>query len=401
MKRILVLSTMCSRQYYEKLCAMRTKPTLDTQQKFMTSIVEGLAQQDDVRIDCISVVPISRSNYPESVYKEHRETIDGINYLYVGFRNFPIIKNISATNAMKAAVKKYYSQHKGEEILVLADSLTVEVSASAMWLKKKGVQITAIVTDIPLIAETMGSSGGLHGMYSKLYGEKANKLLLRYDKYILLSEHMNEVVNPEKKKPYMLMECIVDEHLFDDTEDATPLDRPAVMYAGKFYRECGVVELAKAALDLKNVCDIWLYGGHGDCTEELENLAKKTDNLKIHGIVPLKEILMLEKECTLLINPRFAEEEFSKYSFPSKTAEYMLSGTPVLMYKLPSLPTEYEEYVYLLDRNKETIAQSIRGVLSKPESSRLLKGSCAKDFISKKKNKTYQSNRIKDFMLMR
>ena len=396
MKRILVLSTMCSRQYYEKLCAMRTKPTLDTQQKFMTSIVEGLAQQDDVRIDCISVVPISRSNYPESVYKEHRETIDGINYLYVGFRNFPIIKNLTAASAMKAAAKKYYSQHKGEEILVLADGLTVEVSEAAMWLKKKGIQVTAIVTDIPLIAETMGSSGGLHGMYSRLYGKKANDLLLRYDKYILLSEHMNEVVNPEKKKPFMLMECIVDERMFDDIEDATPLDRPAVMYAGKFYRECGVVELAKAASALKDVCDIWLYGGHGNCTDELEDLAKKNDNLKIHGIVPLKEILKLEKECTLLINPRFAEEEFSKYSFPSKTAEYMLSGTPVLMCKLPSLPEEYLPYVYVI--NGKEIANSIRTVLAKTNAELNSKGQEASLFIKNKKNKTYQAERIKIFI---
>ena len=396
MKRIVVLSTMCSSQYYEKLSAMRTKPTLDTQQKFMTSIVEGLAKQNDVHMDCISVVPISRSNYPESVFREYRETIDGIDYLYVGFRNYPIIKNISAASAMKAAVRKYYSQHKGEEILVLADGLTVEVSAAAMWLKKKGIQITAIVTDIPLIAETMGSSGGLHGMYSELYGEKANKLLLRYDKYILLSEYMNEVVNPEKKKPYMLMECIVDEHMFDDTEDATPLERAAVMYAGKFYRECGVVELAKAASALKDVCDIWLYGGHGDCTEELEDLATKTDNLKIHGIVPQKEILNLEKECTLLINPRFAEEEFSKYSFPSKTAEYMLSGTPVLMCKLPSLPEEYLPYVYIIYENE--IAQSIRSVLTKTSEELKVKGQEARQFIRNTKNKTYQAERIMRFL---
>ena len=202
MKRILVLSTMCSRKYYKKLSAMRTKPTLDTQQKFMTSIVEGLAQQNDIHIDCISVVPISRSNYPDRVYKEHSETIDEISYLYVGFRNFPIIKNITAATAMKNAVKKYYNQHKEEKILVLVDGLTVEVSEAAMWLKKMGLQITAIVTDIPLIAETMGSSGGLHGMYSKLYGKKANDLLLQYDKYILLSVY----------KLYVVYEKTMDKH---------------------------------------------------------------------------------------------------------------------------------------------------------------------------------------------
>ena len=194
----------------------------------------------------------------------------------------------------------------------------------------------------------------------------------------------------------MLMECIVDEHLFDDIEDSAPLGRPAVMYAGKFYRECGVVELAKAAANLKDVCDVWLYGGHGDCTEELEELAKITDNLKIHGIVPLKEIIKLEKACTLLINPRFAEEEFSKYSFPSKTAEYMMSGTPVLMRKLPSLPEEYLPYVYVIHSNE--IAQNIRSVLAKSSDELNMKGQEASQFIKNKKNKTYQAERIMTFI---
>ncbi len=396
MKHILVLSTMCSKQYYEQLSAMRTKPTLDTQQKFMTSIVEGLAQQEDVQMDCISVVPISRSNYPESIYKEHIETINGINYHYVGFRNYPIIKNITAARAMKNTVKAYYKKYFNEKIFVIADALTIEASEAAIWLKKKGIQVSAIVTDIPLIAETMGSSGGLHGMYSKLYGQRANNLLLQYDKYILLSEHMNEVVNHQKKKPYMLMECIVDEHIFDDIDDYDPLSRPAVMYAGKFYRECGVVELAKAAIELQDICDIWLYGGHGNCMEELERIAKKARNLKIHGIVPLKDILKLEKECSLLINPRFAEEEFSKYSFPSKTAEYMMSGTPALMYKLPSLPKEYLPYLYLIENGD--LAQSIRAVLGKTKEELYSKGKEASMFIKSRKNKLYQAKRIIEFL---
>lgn len=398
MHRILVLSTVCSNTYYEKISSMRSKPTLDTQQKFMLSIVNGLHDCDDVVVDCISVVPISRTNYPETYYRGCEEDVNGIHFQYVSFVNVPIIKNISAAISMKSAVKKYYEKHKNDYISVLADSLTIEVSKSALWLQKQGVQIAAIVTDIPLIAETMGSRGGLHGLYSEIYGKKANALLLQYDKYILLSEHMNEVVNLKKHKPYMIMECIVDEGLFDGVEcrQKDGQGRPVVMYAGKFYRECGVIELAKAASDLKDVCDVWLYGGHGDCNEELERIAKKNDNLKIHGIVPLKDILQLEKECTLLINPRFAEEEFSKYSFPSKTAEYMLSGTPVLMYKLPSLPDEYLPYVYLAQ--EPNLSLSIRNTLNRPNDELEMKGREASAFIRDKKNKKYQTERIIKFL---
>lgn len=396
MQRILVLSTMCSRTYYDELTSLRTKPTLDTQQKFMTSIVDGLSSLANIQVDCISVVPISRTNFPKTCYRGHKEELNGVSYEYVGFLNIPIMKNISAAHAMKNAVKRYYKKYKNDDIKVLADSLTIEASMSALWMQKKGVQITAIVTDIPLIAETMGSSGGLHGLYSKLYGKMANSLLLRYDKYVLLSEHMNEIVNPEKKQPYMIMECIVDEMLFNGIEKKGGKERPVVMYAGKFYRECGVLELAKTASALKDVCDIWLYGGHGDCDEELERLAKENSNLKVHGIVPLKEILQLEKDCTLLINPRSAEEEFSKYSFPSKTAEYMMSSTPVLMYKLPSLPDEYLPYVYLIEN--ADLAKNIHGILEKKDDELIKKGLEAKLFIQDKKNKIYQAQRLIKFI---
>ena len=389
---------MCSRAYYDKLSSLRTKPTLDTQQKFMTSIVDGLSSQANVQVDCISVVPISRTNFPKTCYRGHKEKINGVSYEYVGFLNIPIMKNMSAAHAMKNAVKRYYKKHKKDDIKVLADSLTIEVSLSALWLQKKGIQITAIVTDIPLIAETMGSSGGFHGLYSKLYGKMANFLLLKYDKYVLLSEYMNEIVNPEKKQPYMIMECIVDENLFNGIENKVGKEkgRPSVMYAGKFYRECGILELAKASSALKDVCDIWLYGGHGDCDEELERLAKENSNLKLHGILPLKEILQLEKDCTLLINPRSGEEEFSKYSFPSKTAEYMMSGTPVLMYKLPSLPDDYLPYVYLIENTD--LAETISNILKKEKNVLETKGRESCSFIIKKKNKMYQTKRIIDFL---
>lgn len=64
----------------------------------------------------------------------------------------------------------------------------------------------------------------------------------------------------------------------------------------------------------------------------------------------------MQQQATLLVNPRKGHEEYTKYSFPSKTMEYMASGTPTIMYKLPGLPIEYEEYLVLLpDNSQETL----------------------------------------------
>lgn len=398
MKRILVLSTVCSREYYGQLIKMRTRPALDTQQKFMLSIVEGLAESGDVKVDCMSVAPISRSNYSGNKFKSFTEVVDGITFNYVSFTNLPIMKNITAALSMKKAVDSYYLKHENDEIHVIADCLSVEASEAAMALKKKGVCNTAVVTDIPLIAETMGGRAGIRSLYSRFYGKKANKLLSKFDKYVLLSEHMTEVVDPNGEKPHMVMECIMDPDLFDRAVNCPKPEKDSIMYAGKFYRECGVIELARAARDLEDTCDIWLYGGHGDCMDELEQLGQTIPNLNIHGIVSLEEILGLEKACTLLINPRFAEEEFSKYSFPSKTAEYMLSETPVLMYRLPSLPKEYEKYVYIIEDEGETMSKSIENVLEKPFSELRKKGVDAARYIREHKNKTIQAKRILDFI---
>ena len=72
----------------------------------------------------------------------------------------------------------------------------------------------------------------------------------------------------------------------------------------------------------------------------------------------------MQQQATLLVNPRKGHEEYTKYSFPSKTMEYMASGTPTIMYKLPGLPIEYEEYLVLLpDNSQETLTAILKQCL--------------------------------------
>ena len=55
------------------------------------------------------------------------------------------------------------------------------------------------------------------------------------------------------------------------------------------------------------------------------------------------------KEAKLLINLRNPEDKYTKYSFPSKTFEYMVSGTPFFTTKLEGIPSEYYNYLYCID----------------------------------------------------
>ncbi|MBP3360682.1 MAG: hypothetical protein J6N52_07515 [Clostridia bacterium] len=100
----------------------------------------------------------------------------------------------------------------------------------------------------------------------------------------------------------------------------------------------------------------------------------------------------------MLVNPRSATDEFTKYSFPSKTMEYMLSGTPVVMYKLAGIPDEYDEYLNYFDvTSKACIKDKIVEICEMSLCERGMIGNRARQFILTKSNKT-QMKKFMDMM---
>jgi len=106
------------------------------------------------------------------------------------------------------------------------------------------------------------------------------------------------------------------------------------------------------------------------------------------------------RDADLLLNPRPTNIELAKYSCPSKTFEYMASGTPVLMTKLPGLPEEYYPYLYFFDEESvEGFSKTILHVLSISEKERYEKGRMAQEFLKNCKDSGTQVNRVIEFLL--
>ena len=111
------------------------------------------------------------------------------------------------------------------------------------------------------------------------------------------------------------------------------------------------------------------------------------------------EILKKEREATLLINLRNVKDEYTKYSFPSKMVEYMLSATPIVTTKLEGIPDEYDSYSYTTrEVEPGKIAEYIDSILSKGKEQIRLLGERAKKFIIENKNSAVQTKRIADFL---
>ena len=117
------------------------------------------------------------------------------------------------------------------------------------------------------------------------------------------------------------------------------------------------------------------------------------------GVAPNSDIVKAELKATLLVNPRPTNEEYTKYSFPSKNMEYMASGTPVLTTELPGMPEDHKPYVFFIkDETADGIAETLRNVLEKTPEQLHSFGLSAKDFILKEKNNISQAKKVLDFI---
>lgn len=101
--------------------------------------------------------------------------------------------------------------------------------------------------------------------------------------------------------------------------------------------------------------------GDGTAAEQVKARAAGNPRIRYFGVVPHSQILAYERRASLLVNLRPTQETYTEYSFPSKTIEYMLSGTPLLTTRLKGIPDAYFDYVFTADSGRpEDLARAMR-----------------------------------------
>jgi len=371
---------------------------LDSSQKFFDMFLKGLSKQKDLKVECITVPPVSHGTYPGWRVKEHQEVGENIMYHSVGVINYPILKSITAQCAVKSKLISLIKKSE-EETYLVADPLLLEGSVPVIKMGKKYNKKTiGFLTDLPDFADECDEHGFLKRIFYQVYNKKCNQYLRRFEQYVFLTEAMNDAVNKEQK-PWMLMECLVDGTCITNELVEKHDGRPTILYAGKLHKQFGLDVLAEAITKVKTDCEFHIYGD-GNYREELEKRAGIQTNICVHGIVPVDEVVKEEMKSTVLINPRTSSGEFTRYSFPSKTAEYMLSGVPVIMFKLSGIPKEYDEYLYYAeDETAESLAKKIDEILGLATEELTDRGQKAQGFILKEKNNISQAQRFVEFCI--
>ena len=381
LKTILYVSCTSSEEMYKKLFATIEQKPGQQVQKYHRLFAEGFLK-NNCNICMITALPLNRQNYESKVFWKYTEIQKDIQYDYLFVLNIPIMKNIEIF--FLSFIKILIASAKYSDVYVICDVLNQSVALGALIASKiKKFSCIGIVTDIPDMLS------GKKNWRTKFH----NWVLNQYSSYIFLTENMNKKIN-KKKKPYVVLEGHVDNEL-GELPIEKKYDKFICLYSGALSRQYGLHLLVEGFVKANlPETELHLYGD-GDYVSELKEFCKQYDSIKYFGICLNDYVVKEQQKATLLINPRPTYEEFTKYSFPSKNMEYMVSGTPVLTTKLPGMPEEYYPYVYLLEEEtSDGISKELLRIYNLGKDRLKEKGKAARQFVLQNKSNEHQALKV-------
>ena len=337
------------------------------------------------------VFPKSKRILIKSYGWSHREDASDYN---VGYLNLKTIRNFSQAKRLEKYLRKVLDSER-EDVTVFVYTARYSAMRAVYALKRKGyrIKVCLIVPDVPAILAQYEK----RGLYDRLAGrynlEKIKRFNSAVDCYVLLSEPMKELFEIGSR-PYCIVDGIYsDEGIADERDE--PIIRHSIVYTGSLHKEYGILDLLSEFEKTTDSSYKLIIAGSGNAAQNVADAALRDSRIVYLGPLPQREVFKLQRKADLLINPRPISGIDSRYSFPSKTIEYMLSGRSVLMNRLPGMAPEYEAFVYT-PKNCQCngFSQAIDFIFSLPEENRLEKAQNARNFVMRNKNAAVQAEKI-------
>lgn len=257
--------------------------------------------------------------------------------IIVGYNNLVGFNVYSKSNHIYRLFKKRYSKDEPINIIVSEASLAFLRAASKIKRRNKGSKINLILFDLPEFIEGRKKSS----FYSFLK-KKANKKFKKYyeeiDSFVYLSKAMKYATG-NNDKPYIIFPGIVDLNTYDKLVKS-PAKTIDIAYIGTISKQFDIDYLIEAFKKSKRDDLRLIIAGGGEGVSYVKEEAKNDSRIIYKGIVSRQEALQLQLDATYLINPRLPNHNFSEYSFPSKTMNYLLSMNPLISFVTKAFPSD-------------------------------------------------------------
>lgn len=360
------------------------------------NIYRGLKENLKEPIAICNILPIG--SYPQYYKKAVIKSTffsDGMEkHKNIAFCNIKLIRKKSIENSIYKTLKEKIGTEE-EWLFVYTLSSSFLRAIYKLKRKKANLKVCAIVADLPNMADLSNKKSILKRIYQKITANNCYKYMPCVDAFVLLTEQMAEYLNIDK--PFCVMEGIAPKPESD--EPLTYKIEKTIFYSGTLHKRFGLDILLEAFSLIPDKGYRLILCGIGDMEEKIKAMAKADGRICFLGKIPREEVLRYQKQATVLVNPRQNKESFTKYSFPSKTMEYLASGIPVVAYKLDGIPIEYDKYIqYVFGNTPQALANKLVEICEASINERKEIGIKAQNFIYNEKNAQKQTKKIIDLI---
>jgi len=360
---------------------------------FAWALVEALGSAG-ISVNLLSSAPVS--NYPQSpqVWFRGKPFVSkGIEGETLGFVNILILKHVSRFAACVVRGTRALRRWR-PDVLMIHGVHSPYLLYGVLSRRLNGAKSVVVITDPPGIVLP---SDGIIARTLKRVDIRLVRWALRFvDGVVVLTAPLAMDFAPGT--PSMVMEGILATEA-SPTSARLPRSTFRAMYAGSLLDTSGVGRLVKAIQTLPNDEVQFAVYGRGPMSSWIDDQANV--DVRIEKVQFATREVVMERYATadLLVQPRPVDQDFVRYSFPSKLLEYMASGTPVLTTRLSGIPPEYGPYLYWIDDDGvEGIAHSLRAVMAVPADERAARGRAAAKFVAETRSSGAQGARLRGFL---
>ena len=307
----------------------------------------------------------------------------GAKDICVGFVNLVGIYSLHRYLASYRVLKSLLSKKESTTIIIYAAHAPFLKAVSKLESKGYLIKTCLIVPDLPMFLLEQKTNKILKWL-KEIDNNIIEKNRQGIDSYMILSDFMREKFNLFNK-PFTIIEGIYNGDTIN--ESVTKEKYKTILYTGKMSKNQGISNLLEAFKKIKSPdYRLWIRG-FGTMKNAVLLATEKDNRIKYIEEMSREDLLKLQKKATVLINPTPSNSIGANFFFPSKTMDYLASGTPTIMCKLECLPKEYHKHIFFIeDESISGMKEKLIEVCEMPQVELDEFGKKASSFIFKNKN---------------
>ena len=369
MKEILVLCGCFPKEYEKEYVGNAIGLAQIAADRLQKNIINGICETEGVAPYVLTApfVGYFPYGYKKLFVTSHEYKTENARYKIVGF---PTVKGvetyIKSVRLYKYIVKWCKESPENRNIVVYSHYAGFLRALGKAKKRFPDINACCVITDMPELSAVTPKTflGKCRAVPRQIMFSTTYKNLPYINSFVLLSKHMA----PELKltdERFCVVECMCDPALSRNIEKNDYLEKREkgniyFAYSGLLDKQYGLKELVEAFISVEDPrLRLWICGD-GNGREYVQEAVKIDPRIEYFGCLKHSEVMEFQRAADILINPRSAEGKFTKYSFPSKTIEYMLAGKPVIAYKLPGIPDEYDDYLLYIECKENGLADCIK-----------------------------------------